>query len=115
MKAKDCADLIKNANKIAVLSGAGISTSAGIADFRGPNGLYVTGKYDPDKIFDISYFNNVDPSAFYDFSRDFIDIAKNIKPSVTHNFFAELENIKKVVILTQNIDMLQFIYMSKMW
>ena len=33
-------DLIRNAKKILVLTGAGISVSCGIPDFRSRNGLY---------------------------------------------------------------------------
>ena len=71
-KAKRCAKLIKESKYILALSGAGISTNAGIPDFRGPNGIYTTGKYDADKVFDINYFLQ-DPKPFYDFTRDFIE------------------------------------------
>ena len=33
-------DLIDQAGKITVLTGAGISTDSGIPDFRGPNGIW---------------------------------------------------------------------------
>ncbi|WP_342449223.1 Sir2 family NAD-dependent protein deacetylase, partial [Acetomicrobium sp. S15 = DSM 107314] len=39
-KASQCAEMIKKANAIVLLSGAGMSTNAGIPDFRGPQGLY---------------------------------------------------------------------------
>ena len=37
-------DLLQNANRIVVLTGAGISTESGIPDYRGPNGIWATGK-----------------------------------------------------------------------
>jgi NAD-dependent SIR2 family protein deacetylase len=45
-------ELIGKARHIVALTGAGISTAAGIPDFRGPQGLYVTRQYDPEKTFD---------------------------------------------------------------
>jgi len=37
---RQAADLLHRARRIVVLTGAGISTDSGIADFRGPNGLW---------------------------------------------------------------------------
>ena len=37
---KEAKDLIDQAAKITVLTGAGISTDSGIPDFRGPNGIW---------------------------------------------------------------------------
>lgn len=104
--AEKCAKLIKKAERIGVLTGAGISTNAGIPDFRGPRGLYVTRQYDPEKVFDIHYFRR-DAKPFYDFARDFIGLEERIKPTPAHYFLAELENAGKLKgVVTQNIDSL---------
>ncbi len=76
-QAQHCAQLITDSNSIAVLTGAGISTGAGIPDFRGPQGLYVTRKYDPEKVFDIDYFLR-DPKPFFDSARDFIGLEEKL-------------------------------------
>lgn len=101
-----CAGLIKNSRSIAVLSGAGISTAAGIPDFRGPEGLYVTRRYDPEKVFEIDWFYRR-PDYFYEFSNDFVTAAARIEPTFTHNFLAGLERSERLAgIVTQNIDLL---------
>ncbi len=102
----ECAGMIKTARAMAVLTGAGVSTAAGIPDFRGPKGLYVTRRYDPEKVFDISWFDR-EPRYFYEFSRDFVGVMKKTKPTFTHRFLAWLEqqgHLKGVI--TQNIDAL---------
>lgn len=101
-----CANFIRESMSTVVLTGAGISTNAGIPDFRGPTGIYRTGKYDPQKIFEFTSFIE-DPKPFYDFARDFIKLVESCKPTFAHEFFAKLERIDKLDgIITQNIDAL---------
>ena len=108
-----CVRLIQEAKTIAALTGAGISTKAGIPDFRGPQGLYVTRRYDPDKVFDIDYFHK-DPSPFYQFARDFILLEEKIKPTFAHKFLSDLEKAGKCKgVITQNIDSLHQMAGSK--
>lgn len=100
----ECAEKIRNAGKIAVLTGAGISTSAGVPDFRGPKGLYVTRAYDPETVFAIDYFDR-DPAPFYKFSRDFLGLLGTLSPTPAHRFLAKLEaEGRDIGIMTQNID-----------
>ncbi|KAK9510564.1 hypothetical protein O3M35_005314 [Rhynocoris fuscipes] len=85
--------------------GAGISTSAGIPDFRSPDkGIYSKlAKYnlpDPQAIFDIDYFKKR-PEAFYDLAKELIP--KVLKPTIAHCFIKLLE-LKGVLLrhYTQN-------------
>lgn len=99
-----CAAKIANARRIAVLTGAGMSTAAGVPDFRGPKGLYVTRQYDPETVFEIGYFDR-DPEPFYQFSRDFVSLLEMIEPTFTHRFLVRLEaSGKDIGVITQNID-----------
>ncbi|KAK6011738.1 transcriptional regulator, Sir2 family, partial [Ostertagia ostertagi] len=79
------ADFIKteHPSNVIVMTGAGISTSAGIPDFRSPgSGLYNNlQKYnlpDPQAVFDISFFHE-NPEPFYALSKElFPENLKNI-------------------------------------
>lgn len=103
---KQVQKLIENFDNIYAITGAGISTNAGIIDFRGPKGIYTTKIYDPDKTFDIDYFL-INPKNFYDFIKDFIVLIDKTKPTFTHKFLFKLEKIDKLKgIITQNIDLL---------
>jgi NAD-dependent deacetylase len=106
LKPHDCAELIKCSRSVVALTGAGISTAAGIPDFRGPQGLYVSRRYDPEKVFDIRWFHR-EPRYFYEFARDFVDMASTIRPTFTHFFLTQLAVAgKNITVITQNIDML---------
>lgn len=98
--------LFEQAENIVALTGAGLSTSAGIPDFRGPQGLYVTRRYDPEKTFDIRWFKR-EPKYFYQFASDFADLLSSINPTFAHDFLAHLEEVGKLsAVVSQNIDML---------
>lgn len=101
-----CAELIRESKSTVVLSGAGISTAAGIPDFRGPGGLYNSGKYDPELVFQIRHFRR-QPDYFYQFTRDFLNRIREVRPTFTHGFLAKLERAGLLEgIVTQNIDIL---------
>jgi NAD-dependent deacetylase len=101
-----CADLIRNSKSTVALTGAGISTAAGIPDFRGPKGLYVTRRYDPEQVFEIGNFQRA-PRYFYEFTSDFATAVRDIVPTFTHRFLAEQEQAGLLEgVITQNIDIL---------
>jgi len=112
---EELAELIQNgqAKRILVLCGAGISTGAGIPDFRSPGtGLYDNlSKYNlpyPEAIFDVDYYRKK-PDAF-------VSLAKELwpgivfKPTQTHYFLKILADKGLLLrIYTQNIDGLEFL------
>lgn len=98
--------LVENASDIVALTGAGLSTAAGIPDFRGPEGIYVTRRYDPEMTFEIRGFKR-DPRHFYQFAEDFTDLLAGIRPTFAHTFLARLEASGRLsAVVSQNIDML---------
>ena len=96
---------------VIVVCGAGISTNAGVPDFRSPSaGLYFKlRKYNlpyPEAIFEGAYFDR-DPKPFYSLVRELFP--ETLTPTPTHRFFRLLE--KKGVlkrVFTQNIEGLEF-------
>lgn len=96
---------IRDARKITVLTGAGISTESGIPDFRSSGGLWSNNRSFVD-IVSKDYYEE-DPAAFWHAFKDIfqIKLAGQYLPNKGHHFFADLENMgKEVSIITQNID-----------
>ncbi|MCJ1426674.1 NAD-dependent histone deacetylase sir2, partial [Sticta canariensis] len=106
----DAVSLLKGSKNIIVLTGAGISTSLGIPDFRSKEtGLYSQlqhlGLSDPQEVFDISTFRE-DPSIFYSVAKDILPSTKKFTP--THAFIRLLQEKGKLLTnFTQNIDNLE--------
>jgi len=84
-KSKILAELIQSSNIITVHTGAGISTSCGIPDFRGPKGVWTLEKEGKKPDVDLNW----DKAC----------------PSFTHRFLTELEKIGKLqYLISQNVD-----------
>jgi NAD+-dependent protein deacetylase sirtuin 1 len=107
----DAVHHIKQAKNIIILTGAGVSVSCGIPDFRSRDGVYsrLSHEYpnlpDPQAMFDIKYFFQ-DPRPFFKFAREIFP--GQFKPSPSHQFIRKLED--RGVLLrnyTQNIDTLE--------
>jgi NAD+-dependent protein deacetylase SIR2 len=105
----DAVDLLKKSRNIIVLTGAGISTSLGIPDFRSKGtGLYSKlehlGLSDPQEVFDIATFKE-DPTIFFSVAKDILPSATSSRYSPTHKFIAMLQDQGKLLTnYTQNID-----------
>jgi len=105
----DVINLIKNSNNIIVLTGAGVSVSCGIPDFRSENGVYSRlDEFDldePQQMFDLEYFK-ICPQTFYSFAHELYP--SNYEPSPSHKFIKLLEDKGKLLRnYTQNIDTLE--------
>lgn len=105
----DAVRLISESKKIMILTGAGVSVSCGIPDFRSENGIYsMLGEYqldDPQQMFDIDYFREA-PHIFYSFAKELFP--SNFKPSASHHFVRLVEEKEKLLRnYTQNIDTLE--------
>nr|KAF6411742.1 sirtuin 2 [Rousettus aegyptiacus] len=102
--------LSERCRRVICLVGAGISTSAGIPDFRSPStGLYANlQKYHlpyPEAIFEISYFKK-HPEPFFALAKELFP--GQFKPTLCHYFIRLLK--EKGLLLrcyTQNIDTLE--------
>ncbi|KAF2156074.1 NAD-dependent histone deacetylase SIR2 [Myriangium duriaei CBS 260.36] len=103
----DAVHLLLNANKILVITGAGISTSLGIPDFRSKNtGFYSQllerGFAEPEEVFDLHRFDE-DPSVFYSLAKEILPVTDRC--SITHAFIRLLQDKQKLLTnYTQNID-----------
>jgi len=100
----------KECKKVVVMCGAGISTSAGIPDFRTPG----TGLYDnlqrfnlprAESIFEMNFFRH-NPAAFYELAREMWP--GNFSPTPAH-YFLRLLHDKGILLrcYSQNIDSLE--------
>lgn len=120
------AKAVGEANRVMLLTGAGVSCGAGIPDFRSPGGMYSTlrpelltateeekrlMRQDPTFVVEKRmFFNN--PLPYHEVRRPFIlgTQARQWKPTLFHRFVEALDKRGKLLrLVTQNIDGLDFL------
>ena len=97
------AEMIREARRIVVFTGAGVSTESGIPDFRSPGGLW--SRFDPDD-FTIERFL-ASPETRRKQWRFLVSggLFKDARPNAAHAAIAELDTLGRLeCVITQNID-----------
>lgn len=98
--------MIASARQVIFFTGAGISTASGIPDFRSADGLYTTAygiqNKSPEYMLSRDCLND-NPEAFFQYLRDYMDY-RNAEPNIAHQKISELQSVKNVSVITQNID-----------
>jgi NAD-dependent deacetylase len=98
----DLVELLRNADRVLVFTGAGISTGSGIRDFRGPNGVW--------KERQPVYFRDFMSSEsarieYWDQKREAWPSFRDAEPNAVHLAIADLERAGRLaMVVTQNID-----------
>jgi NAD-dependent deacetylase len=101
---RDVRDWIGGAQRVVVLTGAGISTDSGIPDFRGPQGVWTTNPK-AEKLSDIRYYMSDPEVRRLSWQSRLEHSAWRAQPNAGHVALVELEKRGKLhALITQNID-----------
>ncbi len=96
-------DLILQAKKIVVFTGAGVSTESGIPDFRSPGGIW--DKYDPDEFTIQKFLSSAEARRKHWKMLSESSLITETKPNPAHYAIAELDRLGKLdCVITQNVD-----------
>lgn len=100
----DLAALWRSSSRVVVLTGAGISTDSGIADFRGPNGLW-TRNPNAQAMFEISNYLADSQVRISAWANRRENTTWSAQPNSGHRALAELQRLGRLAtLMTQNID-----------
>jgi NAD-dependent deacetylase len=99
---------LRNARRVSVLTGAGISAESGVATFRDPDGLWA--KFRPEELASMDGFLKNPPLVWewYQARREVID---RVKPNAGHETLVKMQNYYEqeggtFTLITQNVDRL---------
>jgi len=97
-------DLVRDAHRIVVFTGAGISTESGIPDFRGPNGVWT--KFNPEDFTFDKFLASAEARRRHWLrgAQSYATIRK-AEPNAAHRAVADLERMGRLgAVITQNVD-----------
>jgi NAD-dependent protein deacetylase/lipoamidase len=101
---EEVASLLRDAERVVVLTGAGISTESGIPDFRGPQGVW-TKNPEAEKMATLDYYMNDREIRVRAWRNRSEHEAWKAEPNAGHSALAELERKGKIhTLITQNVD-----------
>ena len=101
---EDVKTWVRDAKRVVVLTGAGISTDSGIPDFRGPQGVWTRNPV-AEKMSNIHYYLADPEVRKASWQNRLSSPAWRAKPNAGHLAIVELERQKKLhALITQNID-----------
>ena len=105
------AGYLRAAQRILMFTGAGISTSSGIPDFRGPQGIWTKRKPVYYQEFMSSEAARIE---YWDFKLEGAEVFGQARPNAVHTAIRKLEDAGKLsMVLTQNVDGLHYMAGSK--
>lgn len=97
---------LKHANRVSVLTGAGISAESGVPTFRDKGGIWE--KFRPEQLANFEAFMS-DPDFVWSWYQHRREIMRDVKPNSGHLALAQMESIfPEFDLITQNIDNLHF-------
>lgn len=98
------AQRLRDAQRVAVLTGAGVSAESGVATFRDPGGLW--SKFSPYELASMDGFL-ANPQRVWEWYQHRRQIVEHVQPNPGHVALAELERIiPQFTLITQNVDRL---------
>jgi NAD-dependent protein deacetylase/lipoamidase len=104
LKVSEVRNWVEDAERVVVLTGAGISTDSGIPDFRGPQGLWTKNPL-AEKMSNIHYYLADPEVRKLSWQNRLSSPAWGAKPNPGHLALVNLEKRKKLhALITQNID-----------
>jgi NAD-dependent deacetylase len=98
------AEMVMEAKRLVVFTGAGVSTESGVSDFRSPGGIW--DRFDPGELNYQSFMaSETGRENYWQFQRQLWPEIAGAQPNPGHHAVAELHRLGKLdCVVTQNID-----------